>query len=126
MKKINSYFLNEFHKGKSSIIIKFLRQFLLTIIIPTISLWIIYLAVLNIYFINNTLSIQQTYLENSLSQLNLSFSNADNVFSSLESIPEIIYYLDVYSNKREMLYSLKNPSGFSVRICGMEMHLSIP
>ena len=48
MKKINSYFLNEFHKGKSSIIIKFLRQFLLTIIIPTISLWIIYLAVLNI------------------------------------------------------------------------------
>lgn len=107
MKKYNSYFLNKFHKGKSSIIIKLLRQFLFTIIIPTILLWIIYLAVLNIYFINNTLSIQQTYLENSLSQLNLSFSNADNVFSSLESIPEIIYYLDVYSTKREMLYSLK-------------------
>lgn len=103
----NNKFIFNFYKSKSSIIIKFLRQFLFTIIIPTISLWIIYLVILNLYFVKNTLSIQQTYLENSLSQLTLSFSNTDNAFSSLESIPEIIYYLDVYSTKKEMLYSLK-------------------
>ena len=107
MKKLSLFSLHKPHNSKKTIIGKFLRQFLFTIIIPTILVWFLYLVVLNIYFIKNTLSIQQTYLENSLSQLTLSFSNADNIFSSLESIPEISYYLDVYSTKREMLYSLK-------------------
>lgn len=97
----------ELNNSRNSISAKFLRQFIFTIIIPTILVWILYLVILNIYFMNNTLSVQQTYLENSLSQLTLSYSNADNIFSSLESIPEIGYYLDVYSSKREMLYSLK-------------------
>ena len=121
MKKLSLFSLHKPHNSKKTIIGKFLRQFLFTIIIPTILVWFLYLVVLNIYFIKNTLSIQQTYLENSLSQLTLSFSNADNIFSSLESIPEISYYLDVYSTKREMLYScllytsfcLTGPAGFS-------------
>lgn len=116
MKKLSLFSLHKPHNSKKTIIGKFLRQFLFTIIIPTILVWFLYLVVLNIYFIKNTLSIQQTYLENSLSQLTLSFSNADNIFSSLESIPEISYYLDVYSTKREMLYSLKNPSENNVMI----------
>lgn len=90
----------------TSLISKLLRRFLFTLLLPTVAAWVLYLLVLDNYITSNILDTQQTYLENSVSALMLSVSNADNVFSTLESMPEITYYLDVYPEKKEMLYSL--------------------
>ncbi len=105
MKKKIFAFINE-RNSSGSLISRFTRSFFLTIILPTLILWGIYLIVLYSYLVKNTLSIQQNYLESSLSALNLSISNTDQFFSAVESIPEITYYLDVYSSKSDMLYSL--------------------
>ena len=98
--------MKKFNKS-NNLVSRFTHKFFLTIVIPIIVLWGSYLFILNLHFINNTLSIQQTHLLNSLSTLKLSMANADYVFSSLENIPEITYYLDIYSLKSKMLYSLK-------------------
>lgn len=97
--------INELNSS-DSLISRFTRSFFLTIILPTLILWGIYLVVLYGYLVKNTLSIQQNYLKSSLSTLELSISNTDQFFSALESIPEVTYYLDVYSSKSDMLYSL--------------------
>ena len=91
----------------SSLISKFLCRFSFTLIVPTVLLWIVYLSILHIYFISNTLDTQQTYLENSVTPIQMNVTNADTIFSSLEGMPELLYYLDVYSEKADMLYSLK-------------------
>ena len=98
--------MKKFNKS-NNLVSRFTHKFFLTIVIPIIVLWGSYLFILNLHFINNTLSIQQTHLLNSLSTLKLSMANADYVFSSLENIPEITYYMDIYSLKSKMLYSLK-------------------
>lgn len=100
-------FFNSHSYTKTGILSRFFRIFLFMIILPTIIIWMIYLFILNNYFSRNTLSVQQTYLENSISSLNLSISNVETIFAALNSIPDITYYLDFYSEKRDMLYSLK-------------------
>lgn len=106
MKIVNKLKL-QYISNKSGIISRLFKIFLYMIIIPTISIWMIYLLVLDNFFAKNTLSVQQTYLENSISSLNLSISNASTIFNALEGIPEFTYYLDFYSKKSDMLYSLK-------------------
>lgn len=82
------------------------RKFIYTVIIPTLLAWVMYFLMMNVYFINHTLSAQQTYLTTSVAQLDLALANIDNLVASVESSPEIVFYLDRYNEKRDMLYLL--------------------
>lgn len=91
-------------KGRS--ISSIIRKFIFMIIMPTLGAWILYLFIMNSYFIDDTLKSRQAYMKNSVSQLNLSLTSLDNFLGSIKSSPDIVSYLDTYTSKRDLLYIL--------------------
>lgn len=110
---------------KSSFLYRFLIRFLFMIILPVLCSWWIYVEVLNYFYADNTLATQQINMENSLSSLNSSLDAASNVITALSGNTEIVYYLDYYSDKSQMVYSLvKNIHSFCDNLCMMTPYLT--
>ena len=110
---------------KSSFLYKFSMRFLLLILIPVIVGWLIFIEAMNYFYVDNLLTAQQISMEKSLSSLETSLNATSNAITALESNTEIIYYLDYYSDKPEMLYSLeKNIRTFCGSLYSMSPYLS--
>lgn len=103
---------------KSSFLYRFLIRFIFMIILPILCSWWIYVEVLNFFYADNTLATQQSNMENSLTSLDSSLGAASNAITALGGNTEIVYYLDYYSDKPQMLYSLvKNIHSFCDNLC---------
>lgn len=117
--------MKKYQIPKSSFLYKFSKRFLLLILIPVIAGWIIFIDAMNYFYADNLLNAQQISMEKSLSSLETSLNATSNAITALESNTEIIYYLDYYSNKPEMLYSLKkNIRTFCESLYSMSPYLS--
>ena len=90
-------------KHSTNLVNYFIQKFVLIILLPGIVLFLAYLIMLNTYFAKNALQSQQNYLENTVSQLNLS-SKVDSIFNMLEGLSGLNYYLDTDMSKEEQLY----------------------
>lgn len=110
---------------KSSFLYRFIIRFIFMIILPILCSWWLYVKVLNYFYIDNTLATQQINMENSLSSLDSSLSATSNVITALGSNTEIVYYLDYYFDKPQMLYSLvKNIHSFCDNLYTMTPYLT--
>ena len=110
---------------KHSFLYHFFVRFILMIIVPILFLWWLYVEVLNYYYYENTLATQQINMENSVSWLDSSLNAASNVFTALGSNTEITYYMEYYTDKPTMLYSLlKNVRSFCSSLYMMTPYLT--
>lgn len=110
---------------KSSFLYRFIIQFIFMIILPILCAWWIYVEVLNFFYSDTTLSTQQINMENSLSSLDASLSATSNVITALGGNTEIVYYLNYYYDKPQMLYSLvKNIHSFCDSLYTMTPYLA--
>ena len=117
--------MRKYQIPKSSFLYYFIKRFIMLIILPVLVCWLICTAVLDYFYTDNTLASQQVSMEKSLSFLDTSLTAISNVITALESNSEITYYLDYYSNKPEMLYSLvKNIRSFCSNLYSMNSYLS--
>lgn len=82
------------------------RRLIGFLVIPTISLIVIYLVISYAYFMRDALLSQQDRLENSAQRSVQSLDDTQQFFHSVQSIPELSYMLDIYTDKRDILYSL--------------------
>ena len=117
--------MKKYQIPKSSFLYKFSMRFLLLILIPIVIGWLIFIEAMNYFYADNLLTAQQISMEKSLSSLETSLYATSNAITALESNSEIVYYLDYYSNKPEMLYSLeKNIRSFCGNLYSMSPYLS--
>ena len=82
------------------------RRLIRNLFIPIISLIILYLDASYLYFMNDALSSQQARFEAAAQASEQIRDNAEQFFYSVESIPELTYILDTYSEKKDVLYAL--------------------
>lgn len=117
--------MKKYQIPKSSFLYKFSMRFLLLILVPVIVGWLIFIEAMNYFYADNFLNSQQISMEKSISSLETSLNATSNAITALESNTEIIYYLDYYSDKPEMLYSLKkNILSFCDSLYSMSSYLS--
>lgn len=117
--------MKKYRIPKSSFLYQFSMRFLLLILLPVIAGWMIFMQAMNYFYADNLLTAQQISMEKSLASLETSLNAASNAVTALESNTEIVYYLDYYSNKPEMLYSLeKNIRSFCASLYSMSPYLS--
>lgn len=110
---------------RHSFLYHFFIRFIFMIILPVLISWWLYVEVLNYFYSENTLATQQINMEHSLSWLDSSLNAASNVFTALGSNTEIIYYLEYYTDKSSMLYSLlKNVRSFCNSLSMMTPYLA--
>ena len=117
--------MKKYQIPRSSFLYKFSMRFLLLILLPVIVGWLVFIEAMNYFYADNLLTAQQISMEKSLSSLETSLNATSNAITALESNTEIIYYLDYYSDKPEMLYSLeKNIRSFCGSLYSMSPYLS--
>lgn len=110
---------------RHSFLYHFFIRFIFMIILPVLISWWLYVEVLNYFYSKNTLSTQQINMEHTLSWLDSSLNAASNVFTALGSNTEIVYYLEYYTDKSSMLYSLlKNVRSFCSNLYMMTPYLA--
>ena len=110
---------------RHSFLFHFLIRFIFMIILPILISWWLYVEVLNHFYRENILATQQSNMEHSLSWLDSSLNTVSNVFTALGSNTEIVYYMEYYTDKSSMLYSLlKNVRSFCGNLYTMTPYLA--
>lgn len=108
-----------------SFLYHFFIRFIFMIILPVLISWWLYVEVLNYFYSENTLDTQQINMEHTLSWLDSSLNATANVFTAVGSNTEIVYYMEYYTDKSSMLYSLlKNVHSFCSDLYMMTPYLA--
>ena len=82
----------------------FVVRFVLMILIPILCFWLLYERILNYHYAENRVATMQMNMENSLSLLDSSFHSVSNIFTAVAGNPEITYFLDYQTQRKNMFF----------------------